>query len=424
MDWSTRHRAATLLTLSSWACQPLQQQQAAQEEGEATAAAVINGADDRLEVYQYEPASDRELIERSVAALIWAHRIDYAAPTALRAVSAERALGICPDERFAQQPAAAFCSAALIDADLVLTAGHCLGDSLQEANDRCARLLVTFGDYYSAPGKLGIASADDIYACRRVAYHGYSASDRSFEDVAVLQLDRKVTAAREPLLLGSDRVRAGDALIAASHGAGLPLKVDAGGRVVETPPDVYYFVASTDSFEGGSGGPVFNEQLELVGYQVRGHQDWQADNGCYRAQYSKQPQEQHQLARFAVRSLCSSGWPSEALCQRATECGDGVCTGSETNQICEEDCPITRCGDGMCEPSERLECVADCSAYAEVPAAWMDDPAHFHRLSSLPSALSVTPKGGCSVDPRVPGSRWPALSVLALLAMFARRRAR
>jgi len=192
----------------------------------------------------------------------------------------------CRVHEFAEQPAAAVCSATLIDVDLVLTAGHCLGDSQQEATDRCKRLQVVFGYYYISPGELGLASADDIYACRQVVYHRHTYSDHDFADVSVLRLDRPVTANRRPVTLGVDRPQAGDALVAAANGVGLPMKVDAGGRVVEVPPDADYFVASTDSFEGGSGGPVFNDAMALVGYQVRGELDWQAGNGCYEARHS------------------------------------------------------------------------------------------------------------------------------------------
>jgi len=422
MDRSPCRRPAFLLPLALCACQA--QQEAARDESKSVAGAVINGADDRLELYEHEPVGDRELLGRSVAALMWAHRVDYATPKSLRAISAEQALGLCPDERFAEQPAAAFCSATLIDKDLVLTAGHCLGGSQQEAEDRCKRLRVVFGYYYASPSELGLASADDVYACRQVVYHQHTSSDQNFADVAVLQLDRPVTANRQPVILGVDRPQAGDALVAAGNGVGLPMKVDAGGRVMEVPLDADYFVVSTDSFEGGSGGPVFNDAMALVGYQVRGEQDWQAGNGCYEARHSEQPMEQHQFAQFAIQLMCDSSWPSETLCHRSTECGDGVCAGAETNKSCPQDCPAARCGDDLCEPSERLHCAQDCSAYADVPAAWMEDPASFHWLSSPPAVQAATPKGGCSAKPLAPASPWPSLLGLALFATLVLRRAR
>ena len=44
----------------------------------------------------------------------------------------------------------------------------------------------------------------------------------------------------------------------------------------------------------------------------------------------------------------------------ATECGDGVCEGSETDVTCPDDC--IRCGDGICHASENaLTCPSDCA---------------------------------------------------------------
>src|SRR5262245_61927538 len=102
------------------ACGPSEPASSRGQVAELTAP-IINGSDDRQELSTLTPASDRDAVERSVAALMWMHRIDYAEPSALRAVSLAEGLGVCEDERFAEQPTAAFCSGTLLDDDLLLT---------------------------------------------------------------------------------------------------------------------------------------------------------------------------------------------------------------------------------------------------------------------------------------------------------------
>jgi hypothetical protein len=373
---------------------------------------VLNGADDRRELYELERPEARDAIARSVAALMWSHRIDYANPASLRAVAAGEVLGLCGDERFVEQPAAAFCSGTLIDDDLLLTAGHCFGADLQQATDRCKRTLVVFDYHYRAAGALALASADSIYSCRRIAYHDHTYGDETFSDVAIFQLDRKVSA-RSPVKITSAPPQTEQSLLAATHGVGLPLKVDTGGKIVDVPSDAY-FQASTDSFEGGSGGPVFDDAMALLGYQTRGAADWDVNEGCSRAAYARSPVEEHQLADRAVRALCARGWPSETLCGQAPACGDGVCSGTETPSTCGADCPAARCGDGWCEASERADCARDCSAYAQVPARWMVDPANYHSDEAEPSVDLAG--GGCRLErSRVQSSTWVGVAWLAAL---------
>ncbi|HEY6726499.1 MAG TPA: hypothetical protein VI197_20835 [Polyangiaceae bacterium] len=48
-------------------------------------------------------------------------------------------------------------------------------------------------------------------------------------------------------------------------------------------------MADTDSFAGGSGGPLYNEALELMGHQVRGELDWKYEDGCARHLIGRAP---------------------------------------------------------------------------------------------------------------------------------------
>ncbi|HKO47286.1 MAG TPA: serine protease [Polyangiaceae bacterium] len=428
-DCAARQRLAwipaalsAVLAASSWACgQPMNQDAASWQR--AIEQPVINGLDDRRELYQLASADKRSRIASSVAALMWAHRLDYRAPTVLRTASLRGAIGTCRDEAFAEQPAAAVCSATLIDDDLVLTAGHCLGDPSGDAAHRCQRLLIVFGYHYSQNGELALSGEPGVYTCRRVVHHEKILADDGLMDLAVLQLDRSVAAELTPAVIARSAPRLGDSLLAASHGAGLPLKVDDGGEVSDVHAGGDYFVASTDSFSGGSGSPLFNAEMQLVGHQVRGMPDWQPDGDCMRPAHSDEPREQHQLATRSIQRLCESGWPSERLCRKSAQCGDGVCSGPETVGSCPLDCDAARCGDGACELSERHECSADCAAYANVPHDWMADPASYDPGGGEPepSKPPVLAPRGCSLAQHE-GSGVPWLwSCIALGAAMARR---
>jgi hypothetical protein len=376
---------------------------------------VINGDDDREELYELTRSEARETLTRSVAALFWAHRIDYADPTELRALSLQKALGVCGDVRFADQPAAAACSATLIDDDLVLTAGHCLGYRPEDGPELCQRLLVVFGYHYLAPGELALtAGGEGIFACRRVVHYEKSSSGENFRDLAILQLDRPVGSERQPVPIANQTPKVGEALIAASHGAGLPLKVDQGGEVIAVPSGADYLVASTDSFAGGSGAPLFDTALQFVGHQVRGAADWENEGDCARPARSEKPAEEHQLVAASIQALCDGGWPSQRLCRTPSACGDGMCTGTETNGNCGRDCAAASCGDGLCEPSERAACAQDCRAYLDVPADHLDYPGSLSEPGLAPAAPSSV-SGGCGIRRAHNGARSAPVTLLLSL---------
>jgi hypothetical protein len=169
---------------------------------------VIVGSDDRREVY--ELADELAPLARATAALAHAHILLFRGATGLTLVAlpASRALELCPGERFADQPAAAFCSAVLIDDTLAVTAGHCLGSDLERARAVCAEMRVVFGFELTGPGAAVVLDADDVFSCRRVVL-----LQRDPGDFAVIELDRPATPGRQPVTAGALRPQAGDRLV-------------------------------------------------------------------------------------------------------------------------------------------------------------------------------------------------------------------
>jgi hypothetical protein len=171
----------------------------------------------------------------------------------------------CKRERFTDQPTGAFCSGALIDRDLVLTAGHCIGT----AEYAIENVAFVFGYRMRTKTELDVILADDVY-------HGLQILDREESkngDWALVKLDRPVSAKHRPLLIHGASVSEGDALFVIGHPMGLPAKYAAHAQVTGdagTPS----FLANLDVYGGNSGSPVFDANHEIVGVLVEGQADF------------------------------------------------------------------------------------------------------------------------------------------------------
>ena len=297
-----------LLLLGVVACSP------ASAPPEEIGQAVLYGRDDRVEVYEAAPNLEA-LATRSVLAVIPAERLrvaqDGVAPP-------ENNLGdvdqLCASEPFREQPVAANCSATLVDADLVLTAGHCFSD---EAECRSSRFV--FDYLYHAPRQLGPLLASSVYSCRRMVQRSFGAGQSDF---AFVQLDRPVSSDRTPASIASSRrVQPGQLLNALGFGSGIPLKVDSHALVLEAPLGQDDFTLAVDAFAGASGMGIFDSDAELVGFLVRGEGDFSLQGNCYVAQRHddvcsdcQNGGEQSAYAAAVIEQLCTSGWQSERLC--------------------------------------------------------------------------------------------------------------
>jgi hypothetical protein len=389
----------------------------APEDLESHQGAVLNGQDDRLEAFQ-APAQVQGPLLGASAALVYAHHLIESAPDAvgLRAPTALAALGLCADEPFAGQPAAAFCSGVLIDDDLVATAGHCLGAGADTelAARRCGDLRVVFGYALAPPDRAVQPSADEVFACRRVV-----ALD---QDLAVLQLDRPPRGRLSPRPIAAAPARIEDELVVASHGAGLPLKIELAAAVTASSPTSGELTVAMDTFTGSSGGGLYNQDLELVGLVAGGAPDWEVVDGCTRAAHSPVPRERAAAAGRLVQAVCGAGWPSARLCGTPPSCGDGVCSAGEAPD-CMADCRAAHCGDAVCEPPERGACLQDCARFADVPETWLNDPAEYGPPPD-DGSLDPASMSGCSVAPEPaapPPLAWLVTSSIGLAAISAGR---
>ena len=108
-------------------------------------------------------------------------------------------------------------------------------------------------------------------------------------------------------------------------GGGVPLKLDAGGRVRDARADARdYFAASTDTAGGSSGGGAFDGSLALVGVMARGSDDLTStDEGCARIVHlpdGPDASEQFTYAGRALEGLCAARPKMSTLCR--PNCGE------------------------------------------------------------------------------------------------------
>ncbi len=208
---------------------------------------------------------------------------------------------VAQNQRFADQPAEAFCSGFLVGDDLLATAGHCIKDNPLDNSDHekpgcrentwkgryCKDIKIVFGYRKELGGFIpkGV-SENNVYSCIKVIAHSMA----SGPDYAIIKLDRKVNG-REPLAINrKNNLTKGTKIFVIGHPSGLPLKIANNAEVIainETRQIMirgvrkewinknYSFLANLDTFAGNSGSPVINAKTLLVeGILVAGDLDY------------------------------------------------------------------------------------------------------------------------------------------------------
>lgn len=279
---------------------------------------VVYGADDRMEVYAHPSAIHRAIAERAIAVQLHESWIDDADPSDVRITytgTLGEAKDLCAGERFADQIEPGTCSGTLVDAQHILTAGHCM-----ETAEDCAEYAWVLGFRYASAGTLATLDADDVYRCAEVvAYH-----DDGDVDHAFVRLDRPVSG-HAPALVRPEAagLPAGTPLVMIGHPNGIPMKIDAGGAVTWSSPGARWLTATVDAFSGNSGSGVFDEEGRVVAILRGGAEDYADAGGCNVVHViDPPPAEDGESLTYvapALDAFCASGVTS-ALCECAPPC--------------------------------------------------------------------------------------------------------
>lgn len=229
---------------------------------------VIYGEDNRLDIHQVTDVRVLELAESTVAILAKKEMLLDQANFKIVSPSLGQQIGLCKDERFYTQPAAANCSGSLIGEDLIMTAGHCVNST------SCDRFYFVFGFQTMGAGiARTLIPSSDVYTCKAVLARELNPSG---QDYAVVKLDRPVVG-RRPLKLSSTKAQVGEEIFVIGHPSGLPAKVS-GGAFIRSEGNGF-FRSNLDTYGGNSGSAVFSAAtFDVVGILVRGEQDYVYDN--------------------------------------------------------------------------------------------------------------------------------------------------
>jgi hypothetical protein len=176
-------------------------------------------------------------------------------------------LRMCSDALFSSEPLVANCSGALVGADIVLTAGHCInlnGEAQMGLND----LVAVFNYRQTREGQTQfIVAAEDVHEFERVLYREFVGAFGI--DLALIKLKR--ASRRVPLKFSRAVTPIGTPLFMLGYPLGIPLKMTDGSTLLAHNAPERAFRHELDAFSVNSGSPIFNaETMEIIGVHVRG----------------------------------------------------------------------------------------------------------------------------------------------------------
>ncbi|WP_316171109.1 trypsin-like serine peptidase [Bradyrhizobium sp. SZCCHNRI1058] len=253
----------------------------------------INQSDDRKDWYAVLDPVIQDVVAASPAIITQGSLVpDKTNSYRLRATILDAKIKLCEGERFGNQLQVAYCSAVLIGADVIATAGHCVrGVGNNNRLPALDEMRVVFGyraESASDPGASEFGD-DQIFGIDSIL------DSSAQEDWALLKLNRSVPSkiASPIQVIASKKIAAHQSIYVVGYPSGLPVKY-ADGAEVKVNDNPKHFVANLDTFRGNSGSGVFSKADNgLVGLLVGGATDYYPDgtvaNACFRAYRCSKP---------------------------------------------------------------------------------------------------------------------------------------
>lgn len=288
---------------------------------------VVYGTDDRTTLTSEFAQS------QYVAAIVpWAHLdLDRDADTyRVDAVTVGEQLNLCSGEPFAEEPAAALCTATLVGTDVLLTAGHCALPRI------CDDYAIVFDYALNDNGELDNIPASSVFSCTDIVRRQLpSEYHDTIADYGWLRLEEPLD--RDPAEIATCYVDLtdGDTVATLGFPHDTPMKLHENGTVYDDgAPKYETFISSLDASHGNSGAPVFDDAGRLVGVLGQGGYDtYTGADGCELTNYlpdsAEYAEEQSTYACFALDGFCDRVEDEHELC------------GASCDGFCDDDPPPT-----------------------------------------------------------------------------------
>jgi len=267
----------------------------------------IYGPDDRVDYYAV--SAEMQGLSDSVVSLWSAGRVEELPggdTMSLMTKNYGETLGLCPGEKFRDQPIGAFGSGSLVADDVVMTAGHCVKNETE-----CRNMKIVFGYAIKTAGGTAVTTlpAQEVYGCKKIIQRlqrgepGFPvpSGDSHGADWALIQLDRKVTG-HKPLPVSLEQpLKKGDKVFVIGYPTGLPLKVADNASITNVSMKES-FLSDLDTFGVNSGSPVFNAATgQIIGVLSGGAVDFKdTPNGCREVAAYEQGAGQEYVTKLSV----------------------------------------------------------------------------------------------------------------------------
>lgn len=193
----------------------------------------------------------------------------------IKPLSAE---GICPNERFSDQPIMRNdCSGILVGPKKLLIPGNCITEHYCD-NDL---FYFMFNYHLESSTPLDVMrSKKNFYKCEKVLSRVFDPS--SATSYAVIELNKVVEGITPVKISQAETIDAQDELISIGHPDGMPLKV--AGQAFVADQNKTHFIVSSDIAGSSKGAGIFNAHTyELEGMLIGGSKNYvNSDDGCKR----------------------------------------------------------------------------------------------------------------------------------------------